>query len=186
MPAVIGISPSKGFVAAFATLLALVAVGAIVAPAASAASQKTCGELVVEDWFKHHNVISKIYPLHCYRDAINSLETDLRVYSGAEEDIRRALLYAQRHQSDPGPRGGSGTGPAPRTGAGTEGGDAESNHGSEAISDLGVNTAGPSTVPIPVIVLAGVAGLLLVLGGAGYITRRTAARRRGGDNAPDA
>ncbi len=186
MPAVIGISSSKGFVAAFATLLALVAVGATVAPAASAASQKTCGERVVEDWFRHHNVISKIYPLHCYHDAINSLETDLRVYSGAEEDIRRALLYAQRHQSDPGPRGGSGTGSAPRTGAASGRGDAESSRGAEAISEVGVNTAGPSTVPIPVIVLAGVAGLLLMLGGAGYVTRRTAARRRGDDKAPDA
>lgn len=48
-----------------------------------------------------------------------------------------------------------------------------------------VNTAGPSAIPIPVIVLAGVAGLLLVLGAAGYLTRRTAARRGGDDDSSE-
>ena len=168
-------------------LVALPVVAATGAPTAVAASKKTCGEQVVEDWYKHHNNISKIYPLHCYRDAINDLETDLRIYSGAEEDIRRALLYAQRNLPDPGPKGNSGTGSRPRAGAGS-GRDLDNGSAQriEQGSELGVNTAGPSAIPIPVIVLAGVAGLLLVLGGAGYLTRRVAARRGGDDDATDA
>jgi hypothetical protein len=165
---------------AFAILVALAVVAASGAPEASAASKKTCGEQVVEDWYRNHGVVRKIYPIHCYRDAINDLETDLRIYSGAEEDIRRAMLYAQRNQPDPGPEGGSGTksepGTSPESGSGP---------GSGPGSELNVNTAGPSAVPIPVIVLAGVAGLLLVLGAAGYLTRRTAARRAGNDGASD-
>jgi len=159
-------------------------VAATAAPTASAASRKSCGEQVVEDWFSNHGVIRKIYPLHCYRDAINSLETDLRVYSGAEEDIRRAMLYAQQNRPDPGPEGGPGTdsGPGPPPGSGPGSGPG-SDPTAGAGSEPAVTTAGPSAIPIPVIALAGVAGLLLVLGAAGYLTRRTAARRAGDDDA---
>ena len=168
---------------AFATLLALAVVAATGAPTAFAASKKTCGAQVVEDWFSNHGVIRKIYPLYCYRDAINALETDLRIYSGAEEDIRRALLYAQRNQPDPGPGGGSGAGSGSRTGKGSGRDATGSGKGREPDSEVAFNTAGPSAIPIPVIVLAGVAGLLVVLGGAGYLTRRIAARRGGDDGA---
>ena len=164
---------------AFAILVALAVVAATGAPAASAASKKSCGKEVVEDWFKNHRIIGKIYPLHCYRDAINSLSTDLKIYSGAEDDIRRALLYAQRNQSDPGPGGGPGADSVPGTGPG-------SSPGSGPGSGPAVNTAGPSAIPIPVVVLAGVAGLLMVLGTAGYLTRRMATRRAGDDDASDA
>jgi len=40
-----------------------------------------------------------------------------------------------------------------------------------------VDSSGPSAVPIPLIVLAAIATLLLVLGAAGYFTRRSAGRR---------
>ena len=41
------------------------------------------------------------------------------------------------------------------------------------------STSSPSSVPVPLIVLAGLAGLLLVAGGAGYVARRAQARRDG-------
>ena len=77
------------------------------APAASAAA-KTCGEKVVDDWYGDGRV-DQIFPAHCYLDAIRSLPVDVKDYSNAEEDIRRALAYARLHKTDPGPTGG----PAP-------------------------------------------------------------------------
>ena len=59
------------------------------------------------------DVIAEVLPAGKV-DAIRSLPVDVEDYSNAEEDIRRALAYAQQHKPDPGPTGG----PAP-TGTGS-------------------------------------------------------------------
>ena len=91
-----------------AALLALVAAALLATAPAASAKAKTCGEKVVDDWYGDGRV-DEVFPTHCYLDAIRSLPVDVKDYSNAEEDIRRALAYAQQHKADPGPRGG----PAP-------------------------------------------------------------------------
>ena len=47
-----------------------------------------------------------------------------------------------------------------------------------------VDTSGPSSIPIPLFILGGLALLLLAAGGAGYLSRRAQARREGGPPGP--
>jgi hypothetical protein len=165
---------------ASATLLAIL-VAAFAASPAGAASTANCAKQVIADWYDN-NRVDRIYPLRCYRQAIKLLPVDVRTYGGAEDDILRALLYAQQGKSDPGDKGNGNGKPNPKP-------DPDPNPGPGPDPDPGpgpspIDTSGPSAVPVPLIVLAGIAGLLLVLGAAGYVTRRVAARRSGGGEPP--
>jgi hypothetical protein len=87
----------------------------------------------------------------------------------AEEVITRALQSALNNRLDPGgpdptpgedrPRSPSGHYPGDDTPVPPE-------------SAPGVDTSGPSAVPIPLLVLGGMSLLLLTAGGLGYVSRR--------------
>ena len=178
-----------------AALLALLAAAMLATAPAASAKAKTCGEKVVDDWYGDGRV-DEVFPTHCYLDAIRSLPVDVKDYSNAEEDIRRALAYAQQHKADPGPRGG----PAPTdtdsrpvdepTTTSVDGPDDPTvptdttDPESDTLATPGVDTSGPSSIPIPLLILGGLALLLLAAGGAGYLSRRAQARRNGGPPGP--
>lgn len=179
--------------AALLFLTGLIALLALVAPQQAPAAP-SCAKKVVADWYGDGRV-DQIYPLHCYTDAIRSLPVDVLDYSNAKEDILRALSYAKRGKPDPGNAGG---GPGGQTASGPEtvppgadpldygpsganGGTGTNGDTVAAGGDLG--TSGPSSVPVPLLVLGGLALLLLAAGGAGYLNRRAQARR--GDDGPD-
>ena len=177
-----------------AALLAFIAAALLATAPAASAKAKTCGEKVVDDWYGDGRV-DEVFPTHCYLDAIRSLPVDVKDYSNAEEDIRRALAYAQQHKADPGPRGGpaptdtqSVVGPSTTTAddpvedptVPTDTTDPES----DTLATPGVDTSGPSSVPIPLLILGGLALLLLAAGAAGYLSRRAQARRNGGPPGP--
>jgi hypothetical protein len=152
-------------VAIVALLLAALA-GA--APAA-AAKKPNCGEQVVADWYDNGRV-DYLYPLHCYREAIKSLPPDVKDYSSAKEEIERALQDAANRPPVTKPTrisGTPGTGPTATEPTGTEGDETSAAGGGN-----GPDTAGPSSVPIPLIVLGGLSVLLLAAGSAGYLARR--------------
>jgi hypothetical protein len=75
---------------ALLALAGLLAVAALVAPASAA---RPCGEAVLRDWAD--GTIDRTFPRHCYGDALDNMPDDLRIYSSAEDDIRRALLNAE-------------------------------------------------------------------------------------------
>jgi hypothetical protein len=170
-------------------LIAALAVVALTAPATAPAAEKNCAKAVVADWYGDGRV-DQIFPLHCYRDAIKSLPVDVLDYSNAKEDILRALSFARKGKSDPGDAGTGGTGGGGGNGGGTDttpgggvGGtlpditDGSDGTGDETLAGGGVDTSGPSSVPVPLLVLGGLALLLLAAGGAGYANRRLQARR---------
>jgi len=173
-----------------ALVLGLVLVTLALAGPAAAAS-KSCADQVVADWYGDGRV-DKVFPAHCYQEAIRSLPVDVLDYSNAKEDILRALAFARKGEKDPGPSGGSQTAgnngtnnpgtettepPGDSSHPGPEGGT-----GTDAVDP--VDTSGPSSVPIPLLVLGGLALLLLAAGGAGYLSRRSQARRDGGPPGP--
>ena len=176
-----------------AALLALVAAALLATAPAASAKAKTCGEKVVDDWYGDGRV-DEVFPTHCYLDAIRSLPVDVKDYSNAEEDIRRALAYARQHKPDPGPTGG----PAPTDPPVSVGEPPTTDPvddptvptvttdgpGSDTLATPGVDTSGPSSVPIPLLILGGLALLLLAAGAAGYLSRRAQARRNGGPPGP--
>ena len=160
-------------------LIALVALVAFWAAPTASAEAKTCADEVVADWYGDGRV-DKIFPKHCYQEAIRSLPVDVLDYSNAKEDILRALAYARQGKPDPGASGGqrpteTTPGPGDPTVTGAEPGTGEETTASEP-----VDTSGPSSLPIPLLILGGLALLLLAAGGAGYLSRRAQARRAGG------
>ena len=88
-------------IAFLAAVTALTALVGAAAPTAAAASE-SCADKVVADWYGDGRV-DKIYPLHCYTDAIRSLPVDVLDYSNAKEDILRALAFARKGKPDPAP-----------------------------------------------------------------------------------
>lgn len=169
---------------AIGVLVLLGALASLVAVAApSAAAAASCGKKVLDDWYDGR--IDGSYPLHCYDDAIEIIPRDVRDYSSAQEDIERALQARLRNEeapanADPAPAATTTDPvgePAETTGEGTARGpdDPVDPSGGEAAGT--VEAENVSSVPIPLLVLAALA-LLLVLGGsAGYLVRRYQARR---------
>ena len=160
-------------------LAALVSMLIATAPANAAAS---CGRQVIDDWYADGR-IDGTYELHCYDDAIEILPRDVRDYSSAKEDIQRALQAKLRGQpappatTDPTPddEEPSATPPAarpkpPPTVPPADGPPA----GPEAAPPLGESA---SSVPVPLLILAGLALLLVAGGSAGYVIRRFQSRR---------
>ena len=168
-------------------LLALIAVlaSAFVALSLSgpAAAATHCGKKVLADWFDNGR-IDRLYPLHCYEEAIDAIPDDIRDYADAEEVISRALQSALRGDiakggCDPSPDGsandcvdGSGgkNGPGGPSGPGGKSGPGSSDIPPQVAPE--VDTSGPSSVPIPLLVLGGMSLALLAAGGLGYFARR--------------
>lgn len=76
-------------------LLALLA-GAVVLSALAPASAKAavpCRDRVYNDWYRHGKIAST-YPLACYRDALKHVPSDAAIYSSLKDDIRSALQAA--------------------------------------------------------------------------------------------
>jgi cobalamin biosynthesis Mg chelatase CobN len=76
-------------------LLALLA-GAVVLTAlapASAHAAVPCRDRVYSDWYRNGKIAST-YPLACYRDALKHVPSDAAIYSSLKDDIRSALQAA--------------------------------------------------------------------------------------------
>ncbi len=154
------------------SLLAVVAALVVAAPAPAATP---CWRLVINDWYGNGRVDGH-YPIHCYTQAIAKLPEDSKQYSSAPEDIRRDMLLAIRGDSQGGPGNPISFGGGPGPSGGSSGGRSHS----EGFLGGVFNRFGPknaTSIPLPLIVLAGVALLLLAAGAASFVARRIQARR---------
>jgi hypothetical protein len=182
-----------------ATVLAVLL--ASLAATAGAASAKSCGEQVIDDWYgSKTGQLSKTYPIHCYRDALKMLksQSDITIYSSAQQDITRAMQLAIIASKNKGNGSGPG-GPTPSLGdpnllPSFRGGPDAKNGGhppKDAVPvDAGptkpstppvvipFHSSSPSSVPLPAIILGAIAALLLALGAAAYVARRRHTRRQ--------
>jgi hypothetical protein len=184
-----------------AALLIVGAAGAAtgVAPAAAKATTP-CWTTLINDWYDGR--IDGVYPIHCYRDALKHIPTDLDTYGSLRDDIKQALqkriLESRKgHTSTtrttttkttPGGGGGSG-GNGDGSGGGSsgggsgggnnQGGGGASQSASGPINDA-INAGKPGSadsLPVPLLVLGGVALALMAAGGAGFLARRSRLRR---------
>jgi hypothetical protein len=169
---------SRVLVALAALIVALTASG-------GAAAATPCWEKVINDWTgdKH---IDKTYRAACYDKAIAKLPTDLRYYSDAPETIQAAkedMLRAQQARRlqvhEPGAEGSSSS-----NDPGTQSATSDETKKSDGDSPLGAALNwGPSAagdVPVPLLIIAFLALLLMGAGAAGLINRRLHERRAGG------
>jgi hypothetical protein len=172
----------------------LLAAGTGTASAARATGGKvtsTCWKDVVNDWLQHQPNVVGTYPIACYRQAIQHLNDypDIRQYSNAPDDIHRAMLLAISRD-----KGGGGSGPGTSSGGGgPKAGGGNGPHSSGSGSGNGTTPAkskslitrlfdsvGPAnaqSIPLPLLVLAGLAVLLLLAALGTWLARRVQARR---------
>jgi hypothetical protein len=152
--------------------------------AAPAAAAKPCSQAVIDDWFDDGTIDGK-YARHCYVEAIQHLPRDVHTYSNAADDIRAAMLSTFKK--------GGGTPPAspPQTSGGNGSTSSGANPSATAAAPKAevpkqgaivraIEWLGPSdasAVPLPLLVLAGVAFLLLAAAGGSLVNRRLQERR---------
>jgi hypothetical protein len=167
---------------AFASALML----ALASPAAGAAP---CWQKLMTDWYD--GTIDGTYPVPCYHQAIERLPTDLELYSSARDDILRALQAATVPEEEaPPPAETTSTQPlkpastAPATTGQTT---TTSTPSAPPEQPEAVPQASPGTtsddsdsLPVPLLVLGGLALLLVATGGGAMLWRHY----RGGPGTP--
>lgn len=185
-PSLLSQRPRSLAVAAASLVVAIAAGFALsAATAAPASAGEPCSKQVIDDWFDD-GTIDHTYAKHCYIEAIQHLPRDVHTYSNAADDIRAAMLAAFKK--------GGGTPPAPPPQTSGNNDPSGSNatptataaapNAQEpkqdglilrAIEWLGPSDAG--AVPLPLLILAGVAFLLLAAAGGSILNRRLHERR---------
>ena len=71
------------------TLIALATAAAALVAAGSASAKQPCWQTLIDDWYDGR--IDNVYPVSCYRDALEHQPEDVAQYSSLEDDINSAL-----------------------------------------------------------------------------------------------
>jgi hypothetical protein len=125
----------------------------------AAAAGTPCWKKVIADWASDGR-INGHYSVPCLRATLANMGQDNKIYSDLPDQVTRAM---QAH------------GVAPARYTRRIAGFRPSGPVGHALSALGSDK--PSSVPVPLLVLGGLALLLIGAGAAGLVTRRLAARR---------
>jgi hypothetical protein len=161
------------------SLALFVALAALTFGVASASAKTPCWKQLLNDWYDGR--IDNTYPVHCYHEAINNLPEDVSIYGSARDDLQRALLaaFATHDKNNPGGGDGSATlGPNDLVPA--QKGAINRRKKDESFFARVANKIGPgnaSSIPLPLLILAGVGLLLVAAAGASYTARWLQARR---------
>jgi hypothetical protein len=142
--------------------------------------------VLLNDWYDGR--IDGSYQRHCYTEALAHLPADVSTYSSAHDDIQRALQAAIAKQRNAGhtvgpntvikpSKGGGGTGTTATTPGTTTTQTGPDGPGGGGIAG-NLDSGSPSSLPVPLLVLGGLALLLVAAGGAGLIAKRVQARRQ--------
>ena len=164
------------------TVIALLASLALAALAGPAGAATPCWTRLLDDWVKDGRIDAP-YPARCYRAAINNLPEDIRSYSSAREDIERVLREAFRAHGGKTPKlipAERRAGGKSKNGDGDVAGPAGGQPPDDSDGLFGSPPLRPSSadsVPIPLLVLAGLALLLLASAAVAFAARRLQARR---------
>jgi len=141
-----------------------------------AAAAKPCWERVIDDWLAN-GTITGTYKVSCYQQALKHVPEDLRDYSNITDAINAAMLATLRGTPGNGNgSGGTGSGTGPGSNPGNPSGGSskaeknrrlqatpERSYYRRAIDNLGTTSA--DSLPIPLLVLAGLGALLLLSAG---------------------
>lgn len=176
--------PARSLAAIAATILAATAAAlALATPAAQAA--KPCWERVLDDWVDNGR-IDGVYSASCLEAARKHVPEDIRAYSDFEDRIDEAMqaraIQSANQGNPPTAPDKTSTGKSespssepeplpkadPATGPRDEG-------PISAVLSTGTNDA--NSIPLPLIILAGLALLLMAAGATGLIARKVQARR---------
>ncbi len=171
-------------------ILFLTAAAAAAAFGVSTASASACSSALIRDWYNDGR-IDGTYEVHCYREALKDIPEDQLVYGTLRDDLNRALqLTLAKHHGHitaatviPGDSGG---------GDGDGSGSSGPSSGSGGKHDEGffhwlAKAVGPSSadsVPVPLLVLGGLALALIAAAAISYGARRHQAKKAASDPPP--
>jgi len=140
----------------------------VTAPPASA--QTACWKQIIDDWV-NDGAIEGVYPLHCYGEAINHVPNDLAQYTGIIDDITAARQQAARGVRTTQAHGGPSSS------------EPTSNDPSSGVYNSALDKLGPTnsdSLPLPLLILAGLALVMVAAGAAGLLSRHLKARKVAG------
>jgi hypothetical protein len=162
-------------------ILALAAFAPFAAAPASAAVP--CRDRIYNDWY-HDGKIATSYSIACYRDALKNVPTDAREYSSLADDIRSAMqaALARSHGQTKVPTqvGTGGAAKSPRSASSSPKPSTSPHDPSPEQVDstlpstvaAGTTSNSGSGVPVPLLVLGGLALILTAVGAAGLVAKR--------------
>jgi len=150
---------------------------------AQAKIESKCSAALIHDWYVDGR-IDKTYPVHCYREALRDIPEDQVVYGTLRDDLTRALQSViRKNNGDVGPN-------TPVPGAGGPGGNdsgGASGNKHEGFFTRIARALGPDTadsIPVPLLILGGLAFLLMAAALVSFIARRVQAKRTAADPPP--
>ncbi len=148
-----------------------------------AAAKTPCWRQVINDWLDNDR-IDGTYPLRCYQDAIRHVPNDLKQYSSIEEDIMAARLQLVRSRTVRTLNVVKNPSAGKKAATNLRNQKAQAARRAEdpprGLFDQALGEVGPSnadSVPLPLLILAGLALLLISAGAAGLVSRRLRSRR---------
>jgi hypothetical protein len=166
-------------------ILAVAALASVASADAGAAAP--CRDRIYNDWY-HDGKIATTYPVACYRDALKHIKGDALVYSSLSDDIRAAMQGALALKKGdtkvPAQIGTHGTPVSSRPLSSSKANQTNLPHDPSSSSvqvnttlptstvAAGATSGGGSGVPVPLLVLGGLALLLTAVGGVGVIAKR--------------
>jgi hypothetical protein len=137
------------------TALVAALVSALVA-ASGAGAAPSCADAILADWLDNSR-IDRVYALPCYEAAIDAIPQDLEDYTDAADVIARAFQSVSGRRLERTPQGPVSSAPP-------------------AITPP-IDASSSTSVPVPILVLAGMSLTLLAAGGFGYVARRRREQR---------
>ncbi len=147
------------------------------------ARASTCSSALIKDWYVDGR-IDQTYPVHCYREALREIPEDQLVYGTLRDDLTRALQDVIRDHN--GHITGMTLVPGAGGGNGPDGGATGGKH-DEGFFHWLADKLGPSTaesVPVPLLVLGGLALALIAAAAISFGARRYQARKAAGETPP--
>lgn len=159
-------------VLALVAALAALAFGAT--PAGAKADKAPCWKVLQND--EYDGTIDHTYPLHCYRDAIAHLPGDSLIYGRFKNDITRAMLSAIAELKAKGVKVGPNTKLPPESSS-RKLQERKRHKGFFATVADKIGPGNASSIPLPLLILAGLGLLLVAAAGASFTARWIAARR---------
>jgi hypothetical protein len=166
---------------------------AAVVHASPAAAATPCWKLLLNDWYDGR--IDHTYAVHCYQDALHHLPADVQTYSSAHDDILRALQSAIAKEKKAGKTVQPNSPVAPQTSTTTTTATKTGTTVSTSTTTIAVvpgrkpdkglggvaeqlNPSSSTSLPLPLLVLGGLAILLVAAGAAGLAAKRIQARKQ--------
>lgn len=167
---------------AFFIILLVCCAGILATASPALAAKSPCWKQVINDWSQDGS-IDGAYSAKCIEEALDRVPEDIRAYSDFEEQAKAARLAAGRALQS---SGGSGSDSTDETQSGTDDEAApikprepETGPKDETLiqSALGTNGNNADSVPLPLLILLGLAGALIAAGGVGLGARKLRAHR---------